>query len=66
MQDVHKIGLIDFDSPLPKMILWHSSNTLYSMVGHKPSQNCHQSCVPTGLSGRRFQLKMGFFSKERE
>ena len=27
MQDVHKIGLIDFNSPLPKMILWHSSNT---------------------------------------
>ena len=22
--------------------------------------------LPTGLSGRRFQLKMGFFSKERE
>ena len=32
----------------------------------KPSQNCHQSCVPTGPSGRRFQLKMGFFSKERK
>ena len=64
MQDVHKIGLRDFDSPLSKMILWHSSNTLYNIVGHKPSQNCHQSCVPTGLLGRRFQLKMGFFSKE--
>ena len=54
MQDVHKIGLTDFDSPLSKMILWHSSNPLYSMVGHKPSQNCHQSYIPTGLSGRRF------------
>ena len=49
-----------------KMIIWHSSNTLHSTVGHKPSQNCHQSCIPTGFSGRRFQLKMGFFSKERE
>ena len=32
MQDVHKIGLTDFDNPLSKMLLWHSSNTLYSMV----------------------------------
>ena len=44
-----QVGLIDFDSPLPKMILWHSSNIPYSTVGHKPSQNCHQSCIPTGL-----------------
>ena len=36
---LHKIELTDFNSPLSKMILWHSSNTLYSMVGHKPSQN---------------------------